>query len=364
MESVSSFNAITYKTHDGETITATKKDGMVTLVGNKNGTRQMPLEDFKKELVATAHDLERSPKTDTVSFSANSDTKEEPKIVKPGAGAVIGGVVAGTTVQGLTGIPQNIVAPKIMNKMESICSSISAEECAQVDKAAAQLLKDSGLEAKGVNIIKATAENTEEVSKIMSKEIDSGILKHLPEELKDFLGKFYCNQTKTGKNAFYAPASKMVVIPEEKLRLSVFHEAGHGMNANLSTIGKILQKSRSMTLLAIPIAMIAMFKTQKAPGEEPKNKVDKATTFIKNNAGKLTFATFLPVLLEEGLATIKGNSYAKKFLSPEVAKKVAKTNAFGFSSYLMAATLSGFGIYIGTKVKDAIAHRKMVNTEK
>ena len=45
------FTTVKYTTKDGENITATKEKGTVTLVGDKNGTRQMPLEDFiKKEL--------------------------------------------------------------------------------------------------------------------------------------------------------------------------------------------------------------------------------------------------------------------------------------------------------------------------
>lgn len=132
------------------------------------------------------------------------------------------------------------------------------------------------------------------------------------------------------------------------------------MNANLSKFGKILQKCRPMALLAIPVSLIALWKTKKAPGEEPKNGLDKTTTFIKNNAGKLTFLAFLPTLLEEGLASVKGNKLAKKLLNPELAKKVAKTNALGFSSYALLATLSGLGVYLGTKVKDAIASKKLV----
>lgn len=77
----------------------------------------------------------------------------------------------------------------------------------------------------------------------------------------------------------------------------------------------------------------------------------------------MTFATFIPTLLEEGLASIKGNNFAKKVLSPELAKKVSKTNALGFSTYLGLATLSSLGIYLGTKVKDAIAKPKLVKNK-
>lgn len=67
------FTTVQYNTKDGETITATKKDGVVTLVGDKSGVRKMPIEDFKKELVANVPHLEKTQAKDTVEIS--KDTK-------------------------------------------------------------------------------------------------------------------------------------------------------------------------------------------------------------------------------------------------------------------------------------------------
>lgn len=63
------FTTVQYNTKDGETITATKKDRVVTLVGDKSGVRKMPIEDFKKELVANVPHLEKTPAKDTVEIS-------------------------------------------------------------------------------------------------------------------------------------------------------------------------------------------------------------------------------------------------------------------------------------------------------
>ena len=330
----------------------------------------MPLEDFRKEFIATVPKFERTPNADSLNFSGNEKTidKESQNIKniskqnyqKPSVGTIIGGVIAGATVQGLIEVPHHLAAPQIIKKMKKISNSISTEEITQVEKAISDTLKNSGLEEKGVNIIKATEENSEEITKIMGKEIDKGILKYLPKQVKELVGNIFSSQMSAGQNACYTFASKKIIMPEKELKLAFFHEAGHAMNANLSKIGKILQKLRATTLLTLPISMIALWKTKKAPGEEPKNNLDKTTTFIKDNAGKLTFAACLPMLTEEGLATIKGNKYAKKLLSPELARKVAKTNAFGFSTYMLIATLSSLGIYLGTKVKDSIAHKKLV----
>lgn len=277
----------------------------------------------------------------------------------PSTGAIIGGVTAGTVVDGLVSAPKSIFSSQVIGKIGKISERLSAEELMQIEKAMTDAIKKTGLDKKGVDVLKATTENAKEVADIFAKEMDIGLLKKLPKDIKNGIAKVLSKPIINGENACYAFSSKKIIMPEKKLSLAFFHEAGHAMNANLSKVGKILQKCRYAALLTIPIALIALWKTKKVPNEKPKNTLDKTTTFIKDNAGKLTFAAMLPILAEEGLATLKGNSLAKKLLSPELAKKVAKTNALGFTTYLLAAVLSGLGIYLGVKVKDSIASKKV-----
>ncbi len=77
-----SFTTIKYTTKDGEHISATKNNGIVTLVGDKNGTRQMPLDDFvKKELATNLANvqLEKEPQKDTVEISKTAAKPEADK---------------------------------------------------------------------------------------------------------------------------------------------------------------------------------------------------------------------------------------------------------------------------------------------
>lgn len=72
------FTTIVYETKDGEKISATKKDGVVTLSGDKNGVRQMDLDKFmKEELVNNVKNiqLEKTPEKDTVEISKPADSK-------------------------------------------------------------------------------------------------------------------------------------------------------------------------------------------------------------------------------------------------------------------------------------------------
>ena len=77
VEGLKPFKAIKYTTSYGENCTATKKDGIVTIQGDKNGIRQMPLEEFMECFVEdqSKKTLERTPQKDTVSFSGKKKSK-------------------------------------------------------------------------------------------------------------------------------------------------------------------------------------------------------------------------------------------------------------------------------------------------
>lgn len=81
-----SFTTIKYTTKDGENISATKNNGIVTLVGDKNGVRQMPVKDFMEELKTNLANvqLEKAPEKDTVELSKS---KAPAEVAKPEAKA-------------------------------------------------------------------------------------------------------------------------------------------------------------------------------------------------------------------------------------------------------------------------------------
>ena len=182
---------------------------------------------------------------------------------KPGFGAIIGGVLAGNVVNNIVRMPQASISQAIADSMVNISRSLSADEYRQVEEAVVKTVKNSGLADKGVEIIKSTSENTDEVVEIMSKEFNKGILKYFPK-LKDAYSNSFLSQISSGKNACYASATKKIIMPEKELSLAMFHEAGHALNANLSTVGKLLQKTRFLPMLAVPISIIALFKAKKA----------------------------------------------------------------------------------------------------
>ena len=281
------------------------------------------------------------------------------------------GTLAGGVVSGLATVPFCLMNPAIIDKSKNF-SNLSEDEFKKVAAGADKALEEIGLKAKGTEILRINSENRSRIAKVLDKEYEAikkgGILSRIEEAFNTISN--YVNGVKMstwdeflasvekGENAFSLAEIKKIIMPEKQWALNVFHEMGHAANYNLSKIGKLLQKTRGLSVLAIPIALIAFLKVNKNSDGKPKRTWDKITDFIKNNAGKLTFLTFAPVLIEEAMASIKGNGFAKKVLSPELAEKVAKSNKIAYITYLGLALTSSIGIYIGVKAKDAITNPK------
>ncbi len=163
-----------------------------------------------------------------------------------------------------------------------------------------------------------------------------------------------CNN---GENACFSKKQNLVHLNIKKRGLAGFHELGHAINYNQSAIWSKIQKTKIISIVAIPaLTLIAIFKRGKNENEKPKNFVDSTTTFIKNNAGKLAFLSMVPVILEELKATQNGNKLAKSICSPELYKKVVKSNKFAALTYINCALATGIGLWAIGKVKDSVAN--------
>lgn len=284
--------------------------------------------------------------------------KQEQTYKKPSTGSVIGGFVAGTVVSTLATVPSTAASIKIINKMAQI-STLSDDEFNSVTKTIDKILKDSKLAEKGVEVLR----------------FKSTPPKNLWENILGLLNPIA--GTQQGRNAFFTYNNVVNIItkevlipkniiglPEREFSLPAFHEIGHAANNHLSKIGKALQKSRALSMVYLPfaISMIALSKIKKSPEQKPKGTMDKTTTFIENNAGKLTFLATLPMLIEEGMASIKGIKFAEKAgLPKELLAKVIKANKIAYLTYLGTALAASIGIYLGVKVKNAIAKPQPVD---
>lgn len=297
---------------------------------------------------------------------AVQNQEPQKKYKNPSTWASIGGFAAGIVAQNIVGGVSLPIAGKIVDRMKQI-SDLPDDEFKQVETAIDKALNDTGLSKNGVTIKKVP---TVEVKSYMDKCL---ALADPIESTKQGNNSYYSKNTEgtlfdkfkklLPKEKAEALKSKTIYRPEKNLSLLIFHEMGHAANEHFSKIGRLLQKIRGplMKLAPITILLIGLLKTKKAPDEKPKKTTDKVNTFIKNNAGKLTFLALTPMLIEEAMASIKGYSFAKEAgLSKDLLAKVAKTNNIAyFGSYFASAVLGSLGIALAIKVKDAIAHKKL-----
>lgn len=163
-----------------------------------------------------------------------------------------------------------------------------------------------------------------------------------------------------GLNAGYSAFQNKIYMPENKVSFLAFHEIGHSINFNNSKFWKGMQKLRmpALALASLPMIYGAISKESKAEDGKELNKKQKINNFIRNNAGKLSFATMLPVLAEEGMATIRGQKLANQLLPKNIARKVLKGNAVAYTSYLITALGFAAAAYTAVKVKDAFVNKR------
>lgn len=162
-----------------------------------------------------------------------------------------------------------------------------------------------------------------------------------------------------GLNAAFNPFENKIYLPKEKLAFSAFHEIGHSINFNNSKFWKGMQNMNgiSIYLAMLPILYGSMTQKSEATDDKKLNKLQKTNNFIRDNAGKLSFAIMLPTLAEEGMASIRGQKLANKLLPKNLANTVLKGNALGYTSYLASALGLSAAAYTAVKIKDAICNK-------
>lgn len=195
-----------------------------------------------------------------------------------------------------------------------------------------------------------SAENVEKIAQSMVDKnklkvtvdyIDEKNIKEYPAHLRNEL-----MPVAKGQNAFYADEYKLAVAPKSKPSL-ILHELGHAVNANKGKFLRFLQKSR-MWVASVPTALVMLNSSIKK-----QNSNNDKKNFIERHAGKIGFAAFLPTIIEEGLASIRGAKAAKNILGNSVNLKPLKRNYFfAWMTYLLS------GIGLGIAAKQAILSNK------
>lgn len=308
------------------------------------------------------------------------------------------GYIRATYAQSLATIPTAALSLGAMGLMSKI-GNVSKEDTITLKRSISQALKDTGLKDDGVkavfveaskaktlkgmvktimNVYNQPSKSDQKAMKVVAEEIQGtigknkviqGYMKQLDElagndtAMKDFAKEMVEKistlpifaQVKTASNAFFLEHANAIMIPDKKLITSGFHEIGHALNANKSKFWHFMQKNRKACMMATGIiSTISLLTKKKVDDETPNKGIGKVTHFVKKNAGLLTFASMVPVIAEEAMATIKGNKLASKMLDANLLKKVKMGNALGLATYVLSAVGMAVSTVAAVKVKDSI----------
>lgn len=284
-------------------------------------------------------------------ITTNDGTKyKKPGIARRGAAVTTAGIAASAIVLA----PMTPVGRLYVNGVRNLNTNVDKNE---LRAAIGEALSSSNT---GTKILDFSNKTPREIQKLYNDFL-SQQEKNIPMEesfnkLKKVTLKRVLAPFVNGNNAGFFSGKNRIFVNVDKFGTAVFHEIGHAINYNSSPFWKVIQKMRAPLVYA-PSAflLVSLFKRKKLEGEEPKNGLDRATDFIKNNAGKLSLLAMVPVIAEELKATLRGNKMARKLCSPELYKKVVKTNTLGAITYISAALLTGLSVYAAGKIKDSIA---------
>ena len=163
------------------------------------------------------------------------------------------------------------------------------------------------------------------------------------------------DQTALGMNAFYNSKTKQIACNTKMLAMLIPHEMGHAMNFTDKGLAKILTKAKGLQNLA-PIALaVGVLRAKKPEGEKSDTIIGKALDFTKDNCVAITAAAHAPVVLEEGLASIRGAKMAKNFMSPEKLQAINTMNKKAWLTYALTAATGVAATYVGSKLRDLTA---------
>lgn len=273
------------------------------------------------------------------------------------AGAGIGLAVPYMTVKDSFTVQSSVGIESTKQFMKKLMPDVDTFE--NTAKNVKSILEETGLASKGVkfNPIDKSTEGMNTLNGIIDANIKSK--KPLAQKLKNVYRQMFSE----GVNAAYFSGTKDVVINKENLYSSVYHELGHAKNANGNFATKALQKARNITPFGVSmvaplvLAVGLLHKVDKNKPQEEKGKLEKTLDFVSNNAGKLTLASYVPMLAEEGLASINGVKMAKKYLSPEHLDKLKGNYLKAWGSYALVAGLVTGGVALGIKVANVIKEK-------
>ncbi len=283
--------------------------------------------------------MEVSQNINNVGFNGNQkSTIKDTGIYASGTVAGIAGGALAQSASGLISAGISYTTGKIGN--------LSQDKIDIIHKASEKALELGGVKDKGVAIewLKPSGKKLSLFDKLR--------LISSPKRIKEAVHE--------GLNAGFSGFTNKIYMPENKISFAAFHEIGHSINFNNSKFWKGMQKMRgpAIALATLPMLYGVLSKESKAEDGKKLNKKQKVNNFIRDNVGKLSFVAMMPVLAEEGMASIRGLKLANKLLPKNLTKHVLKGSAIAYSSYVIGALGLAAAGYTAVKIKDAFVNKR------
>lgn len=291
----------------------------------------------------------------TISYSNNILTPKEQAILisqQEKVGGFGASMAALGTLAGINSIATPLSA-KLIIPMAKKQGPNNENDIKAMQDIVKKVINKTGLDKKGVNI-KFLKQYSKEEAVPLFIEISNPI-----EAVKNGNNAFYFLQdAKILDKVIYKKGT--ILAPSKDMSHLLFHEVGHAHNNNLSKIGNTLQKMRGLSIYIPSLIALYGIITRKSKPKEDQNltTLQKTNNFIRNNAGKLSLIFTLPMLIEEAMATAKGNKWAKEFLNPNDLKKVTKGCRIAYVSYILTGLTACLGSWAAVKVKDKMIENK------
>lgn len=193
------------------------------------------------------------------------------------------------------------------------------------------------------NIVTDVANKMIQDNKLASKKFKAALVEVAEPKptTVESLKNFFNDHFDTKLNTAWASKNRPSVI---------LHEIGHAIDWNKSKISKILVKTRFWAIGAAGILVSSAFMYKKS--DDPNNIGNK----IDKHIGAISFLSFVPTLITEASASLKGLKYLKQHtsVSPEMIKNFKTRMVWAFGTYAATALLTPVAIKLGVMVKDKI----------
>lgn len=265
-----------------------------------------------------------------------------------------------------TNVP-NSFTKSMLRKMKEIIKKISPSDLKKFEEDFDKSFKNLKLQDCGVSVFKCN-DLLKDIDRIKEHLKKRNILESSIEFYSQVVSEYMKNN-----NSCYTLFGKTIYTSKDT-RLSLFHEMGHAYNHNKTVFAKFLQKYRYLHMkIPIPISIAAIllpdfarYRTKQNNDINSKESAfDKLVKcehcFIKASP-LIVFASFLPMIVEEGLASLQGQKFAKKVLNKDMLKKVKRTNLLGFYSYLFLGTFVASILWASLKIKNIIQDKLLNKT--